>query len=239
MKLFRRIRQTLLSDNKFSKYLIYAIGEIILVVIGILIALQINTWNENRNLKTKETKVIKEIQKDLIQGADDMDENISQLKASLNSNMIVLKHMENNLPYNDSLDYHFANLYPFVKFSVNQTAYESAKITGLDIITNDSLRTSISDLYGNVFNLYRDSEENHLVKHYENYLKPMYVSQFESFELGTSAHPKNYSEFIQSTENKQILYFTVQACNSFIGMQTILKARVERILSLINEEIGK
>ncbi|NNK81436.1 MAG: hypothetical protein HKO93_08045 [Flavobacteriales bacterium] len=48
IKFFRRIRQRLLSESKFSKYLIYAIGEIILVVIGILIALQINTWNEER-----------------------------------------------------------------------------------------------------------------------------------------------------------------------------------------------
>ena len=47
IKFFRKIRQNLLSENKFSKYLIYAIGEIILVVIGILIALQINNWNES------------------------------------------------------------------------------------------------------------------------------------------------------------------------------------------------
>lgn len=47
IKFFRRIRQNLLAENRFSKYLLYAIGEIILVVIGILIALQINNWNEN------------------------------------------------------------------------------------------------------------------------------------------------------------------------------------------------
>jgi hypothetical protein len=48
IKFFRKIRQKLLSDNKFSKYLIYAVGEIILVVIGIMIALQFNNWNESR-----------------------------------------------------------------------------------------------------------------------------------------------------------------------------------------------
>lgn len=48
LRLFRQIRQHLLSDNKFSKYLLYAVGEILLVVIGILIALQINNWNESR-----------------------------------------------------------------------------------------------------------------------------------------------------------------------------------------------
>ncbi len=54
IKFFRKIRQRLLAENKFNKYLIYAIGEIILVVIGILIALQINNWNERNKTKAKE-----------------------------------------------------------------------------------------------------------------------------------------------------------------------------------------
>ncbi|MFT7036546.1 MAG: hypothetical protein ACJA2S_005078, partial [Cyclobacteriaceae bacterium] len=54
IKFFRKIRQKLLSENKFSKYLVYAIGEIILVVIGIIIALQLNEWNDNRKDKKLE-----------------------------------------------------------------------------------------------------------------------------------------------------------------------------------------
>ncbi|QQY84049.1 hypothetical protein JJL45_11495 [Tamlana sp. s12] len=50
IKFFRKIRQKMLTENKFAKYLTYAIGEIVLVVIGILIALWINNWNENRKL---------------------------------------------------------------------------------------------------------------------------------------------------------------------------------------------
>jgi hypothetical protein len=53
IKFFRKIRHKLLSENRWNKYLIYAIGEIILVVIGILIALQINNWNENRKQQIK------------------------------------------------------------------------------------------------------------------------------------------------------------------------------------------
>ncbi|MEO9887119.1 MAG: DUF6090 family protein [Balneola sp.] len=65
LKFFRKIRQKLLSENKFSKYLIYAIGEIILVVIGILIALQINNWNEQRNTREKELVYLNGIRNDL------------------------------------------------------------------------------------------------------------------------------------------------------------------------------
>lgn len=58
IKFFRSIRKALLAENKFSKYLIYAIGEIVLVVIGILIALQINNWNENRKIEREIESVI-------------------------------------------------------------------------------------------------------------------------------------------------------------------------------------
>ena len=66
IKFFRRIRQGLLSKNKFSKYLLYAIGEIILVVIGILIALQINNWNEKRKNDNIKQSYITNLKIDLI-----------------------------------------------------------------------------------------------------------------------------------------------------------------------------
>ncbi len=65
IKFFRKIRQKLLTENKFSKYLFYAIGEIVLVVIGILIALQINNWNENRKQQIKLQQIYHEILADL------------------------------------------------------------------------------------------------------------------------------------------------------------------------------
>ena len=66
IKFFRKIRQKLLSENKFSKYILYAIGEIVLVVIGILIALQINNSNELRKQKEEEAIIISNIKEDLI-----------------------------------------------------------------------------------------------------------------------------------------------------------------------------
>ncbi len=77
---FRKIRQQLLTQNKISKYLLYAIGEILLVVIGILIALQINNWNENKNQQEK----IKEYAKLYIQ---DLEADI--LMTETNWKMII------------------------------------------------------------------------------------------------------------------------------------------------------
>jgi len=66
IKFFRNIRQNLLAEGKTSKYLKYAIGEIILVVIGILIALQINNWNENRKANIEEQRILETLYENLI-----------------------------------------------------------------------------------------------------------------------------------------------------------------------------
>jgi hypothetical protein len=65
IKFFRKIREKMLVKNKFSKYLLYAIGEIILVVIGILIALSINNWNENRKNTIEEKAILESLYENL------------------------------------------------------------------------------------------------------------------------------------------------------------------------------
>ncbi|WP_062052677.1 DUF6090 family protein [Sediminicola sp. YIK13] len=79
IKFFRRIRQQLLSENKFSKYLLYAVGEIVLVVIGILIAVQINSWHS----KIKEDKLKAVYIKNLI---NDFTKDTIQLNARIKDN---------------------------------------------------------------------------------------------------------------------------------------------------------
>jgi hypothetical protein len=66
IKFFRKIRQSLIAQNKVSKYLLYAIGEIVLVVVGILIALNINNANEREINDVKITNILKEVQEDLL-----------------------------------------------------------------------------------------------------------------------------------------------------------------------------
>ena len=72
IKLFKKIRQTMIKENKTSKYLLYAIGEIILVVIGILIALGINNWNENRKQNIEEFKILVSLKNEIINNQEQL-----------------------------------------------------------------------------------------------------------------------------------------------------------------------
>src|SRR5210317_2143230 len=81
IKFFRHIRQNLIMENKTSRYFKYAIGEIVLVMIGILLALQINNWNENRKNKIQLQSIFSAIEDDLKMDINDIDTLISKMNA--------------------------------------------------------------------------------------------------------------------------------------------------------------
>jgi len=85
IKFFRKIRQKLLIENKFSKYLIYAIGEILLVMIGIFLAFQANKWKEVKTEQKLEIKLITEIQNGIKSDLIDVQENYHYHKKILKS----------------------------------------------------------------------------------------------------------------------------------------------------------
>lgn len=239
MELFK-IRYSLMEKNKIGKYLKFAIVEIVLVMVGILLAVQVNNWNENRKSKIKEIKTLKELRSDLAQNLEDIEINIAHLIDSQNSNEIIISHIENNIPYNDSLDYHFWNLYPYITFNVNQTTYESLKQMGFNLISNDSLRISISDLYANKFTGYRNFENTYLIEHHNNAVKPMFMSEFTPFDSSSSAvHPKNYTQFMNDPKYKAIISWTALTCRNFADMQSGLKEDVEKLMAQIDKEIDE
>jgi hypothetical protein len=90
IKFFRKIRQTLLSENKTGKYFKYAFGEIILVVIGILIALQINNWNDNRKNQIEEKAVLESLLENLSLAKIQSQQLIKEEVALKNGLMMIL-----------------------------------------------------------------------------------------------------------------------------------------------------
>ncbi len=90
IKFFRRIRQNLLSEGKTGKYFKYAIGEIILVVIGILIALQINNWNEKRKIKNAEVEILQNLKAELKHNLEDLENINRQHKSEFEDGIYIL-----------------------------------------------------------------------------------------------------------------------------------------------------
>lgn len=189
--------------------------------------------------RESEKRLLKELCSDLVQNLNDINANIESLEISENANRLIIDHMDKAIPYHDSLNYYFANLYPYLVFAPNETTFNYLKQTGMSLISNDSIRSAVSELYGVSFGIYKSYESIYFVEHYTNYIKPMFISEFETFKFYRSFMPKNYSQFIKNRAYKIIMSYTADACQSFRFMQSDLKESVEKLISTIDTEINK
>ena len=158
IKFFRKIRYNLMEQNKTGKYFKYAIGEIVLVVIGILIALSINNWNEKNKLKKEESKILTEIRKSLKGDLRYLKVNLrtnSESKRELN---IIKEQFELDKPTNDSLNYFYSSILFTNSVDITTGPYETLKSKGLDLISNDSLRNNVVLFYEQTVKYYIDKD---------------------------------------------------------------------------------
>jgi len=151
IKLFRKVRQKMFAEKKFSNYLLYAIGEIILVVIGILIALQINSANQNRQRAKLEKVLLKEVKREMSSIYGDLWKDATLLGVGDKSHHTINKYITQDAPYTDSLcfDFHWIKFDEYI-YPTN-AAYGRLKEEGLDIINNDTIRSYIQGLYESLF----------------------------------------------------------------------------------------
>ena len=148
LKIFRDIRKKLLTKNKFSKYLLYAVGEIVLVVIGILIALQINNNNEANIARTKELHYLKNIKTDLLLNSTNIKNFIETRESQIQSSNAVLEYYEGK-PLTDVNDFsnNCLNVYTWKKFyQINNTFLELTNSGNLALLANDSIKNNLLNL---------------------------------------------------------------------------------------------
>jgi hypothetical protein len=152
IKLFRNIRKNLLNEGKTTKYFKYAIGEIVLVVIGILIALQINNWNEGRKESNLELETLSGLYNDIANNKIKIDKMISSDSIIITGNQHILSLLQDdNSSFNDTLQFSFGNINRYDIFFPQKMAYETLKSKGLLTIKNDSLRKQVIELYDETY----------------------------------------------------------------------------------------
>lgn len=140
-----------MKQNKTSKYLLYAIGEISLVMIGILLALQVNNWNETRKVTAQEVKILSELKNDLEANFVEVNGTYNNTLLRLKSTVLILNYFEDAKPVDDSLKIAFERIQIDGLFNNANTAYEYIKNKGVNILSNDSLRIRITEMYERQF----------------------------------------------------------------------------------------
>ncbi len=147
IKFFRQIRQRMIKENRVSKYLLYAIGEIVLVVIGILIALAINNWNEDRKLQNEELSLLAEIKTSLITNHAEFAENIAANQRLIVQYEKIETHILHDLAYSSDLDSAFGVLEFWSTPYISSSGYNTLEGKGLGLVQNKKLRKDIVDMH--------------------------------------------------------------------------------------------
>jgi hypothetical protein len=154
IKFFRKIRQNLLSEGKTGKYFKYAIGEIILVVIGILIALQINNWNEVRKTNTNQLKYLTLLKKEAESNIANIDLEMVRIKKMKEAQKEIFRLIDNakdTLTEQYISQTFFSALSSFASFNYENSVLAEIKNSGeLKNIKNNSLRLSLIELEPNI-----------------------------------------------------------------------------------------
>ena len=235
IKFFRTIRKDLMEKNKTGKYLKYAIGEIVLVVIGILIALSINNWNEERKEKLKEQKILLQMKETLL---DDIESKrpFSILETAITSSAIISEHLENKKPYNDSLDYHFGNLPAFTLFMPNMSAYDNLSTIGFDRISNDSLRARYQKIYKFYYKLV-GLHSNDTSKKLADDFGQIYLNKFSDYTWLAHAKPVNYEELQSDHYFKELVKHNMQSKSEFLQWRLDTRKEIEEVIKIINQEL--
>ena len=249
IKFFRKIRQKLLSDGKIADYIKYAVGEILLVVVGILIALQINNWNTNRLDRISERDYLTRISNDLSVDTVNFSWTINTLEAKQESLGAILELINNGqLKTADSaavISYLFTGaLLSIGHPGIASGTYEELKNTGaMKNVTNTQLRSALNDYY-----FLREHQNDRIEKRRE---QSDYGSEVSGIipgfrrtegELSYRSDLVSYPEILDIINSPGFVKAAVSEYNFGIFMLKIQEgglANSKELLDLVNEELGK
>jgi hypothetical protein len=248
IKFFRKIRQNLLMENKTGKYLKYAIGEIVLVMIGILLALQINNWNEKRKETNQTIGLLENMIKDLKTDISNLDREINNFNQHINSSRMLLISEDYQLFSSDSI----YNLLPTnsTRYKIVNLSYEKLKNVGATkILDSEELLKSITSYYTNGANLLEmgvswDFEYALKAADYwrlgEHFEAPILNDSLSMPFLENELERKTtFIQELSSIKSRNRIRYAISRKLSVIGIFKRVKSFAEELVESIEQELEK
>ena len=245
--LFRRIRQKLIESGSLSKYLLYALGEIALVVIGILIALQVNNWNEDRANYELEQKYLDNIVLDLRKDISNLNDLIAFRKERLKGDRQIIDYINGEPVENlDELTYFVVNTTMEKIFTPTNITFSELSSSGnLNLISNDSLKFLLLELQ-ELYQLNDMSVEHERFDYREYISKPFNRNADIDLLFPVYSGIKTASEQHISMDSFRNLFKIIDYKNglsimtfmsvSYINNYELIKNKSESIIALIEEQ---
>ncbi|WP_235297807.1 DUF6090 family protein [Portibacter marinus] len=237
LRFFRKIRVKLLAEGRAGKYLIYAIGEIVLVVIGILIALWLNNWNTARKDGDKELSLLAEMKQNLVDDLVDCRYNININQQLHKGSKVVLRHLEERTTFHDSLRLSYGGLWGATSQLMNTSAYDNLSSIGFDLVQNDSLRRNITKLYSERYPYIERIETNFETKIQMNEVLPQVNAKIVIDTMWVSGYPLDLKALQSDYAFHGLLRNIVFSKNFMVGRYQQLEKQLEDLIEQIDTEL--
>lgn len=253
----------MLTEGKTTKYFKYAIGEIVLVMIGILLALQVNNWNINRNNIKQEAALLAQLENEYEENLKEVNEKNAMRYAMLFSIKKLFNYMDNGIKsvHLDTIRKHIGRTYKNPTFDgpngVTQEILNSGK---LYLIRNSELKTHLSNWKNTTQKVVE--EEQLLVNHNSNFYYEYVIQNYNirkmsgrnikdkaieifnlsdknnqnSYIIGGENDETEYKKFLSDITISNYLRFTNAHCINANTQSIGLKLKIERILEIIRAE---
>ena len=249
IKFFRKIRQSLISEGKTGTYLKYAIGEIILVVIGILIALQINNWNENRINNKEEKTILQALKREFTENKKILSSTSKRHKKVLGllTEFNELISPEPSEIANQRIDSLMFGVGWLPQYSPKDGVINSLVSSGkISLIRNNELSSKLSSWTG-LINTYQTTykwTENDVFEQVLPYVRTKYpfrrtLKHFGNKNLSNSKFDYSKDNLLSDLGFESILANRIINARDLVDAAQELSAFQEEVLNLIEEELKK
>lgn len=224
MKIAKHLRKN------WFKYLL----ETLVVIVGVLIAFSLNDWNESIKERRFERKMLGELNASLQNNIEYLNRAISRNNEARESCKILLAHLDSGRPYHDSLDVYFSRSLFWFYPSLENTAYESLKSYGLHLISNDSIREKLGDIYEWTF-IDRFSQRQD--EYFFGTVAPQLSAWFESYDFFGPMKPLDYENLRSSVEYRHILRTMMTNRDAQISLYEESRKNRLDVVRMIKEEL--
>jgi len=257
IKLFRHIRQSLIMENKTGKYLKYALGEIVLVVVGILIALQINNWNDQRKAAAQEQLILKRLEVELSSNIKEVNNQILIAKEVIDNLKFCMDVLRNKQESTLSeFRKRFQPSMTYISIELSTTTFNRISQSGkIDIIKNTELVDSINAFYNSPYKSWDSANKDYtrtiiapyLMKYdyvpnqdYNSSFSLYYFDDSDFSQMNSSEYevkPKSLEDYKQNVFIINLLYQKLIISEGQLKHYESMRGKMESLNASIRGEI--
>jgi len=240
--IFSRIRRKLFLNNETRRYLLYSLGEVFLIVLGILIANWFSNAADRNKTRTQEIRILKGIEASLAQDTITIKSNIRKYQNMSRNDSLLYYHLLYKKPETQDFvnSFHYASTYNSFLI-LRQSYFEEAKSKGLDIISNELLRDKIKRIYEDDYQTLLRIENEDVAYDYEGIMNSKfqkYIGVRPNQKNGSEVYILDYKKLLEDTQFHQEVFKYWQIKNRFrLRRYLPIRINVIRLIKDINKEI--